>query len=67
MRDTRVSLNEAVRKKEIEEAQKRAASYQLNTRIAGREEQPVSDLIDLQDEYLREGLFVLSDLISKIG
>lgn len=68
MKDTRVSLNEAVRKKEMEEAEKRAASVKLNTKLP-RKEQPVStDLSELNDEYLREGLFVLRDLIaSKIG
>ena len=68
MKDTRVSLNEAVRKKEIEEAEKKAAAAKLDTKIAGKE-QPVSrDLLELSDEYLREGLFVLGDLITtKIG
>ena len=68
MKDTRVSLNEAVRKKEMEEAEKRAAAAKLNTRIVGKEQTVVSDLNDLSDEYLREGLFVLGDLITtKIG
>lgn len=67
MQDTRVSLNETVRKREMEEAQKRAAAYNLNTRLAGREGEPVTDLTELHDEYLREGLFVLSDLIAKVG
>src|SRR5690606_4552344 len=68
MKDTRVSLNEAVRKKEMEAAQKRASEIKLNTKIVGKESPPSSDLRDLGDEYLREGLFVLGDLItSKIG
>ena len=68
MKDTRVSLNEAVRKKEMEEAQKRAADVKLNTKIVGKEKPVTSDLRELTDEYLREGLFVLGDLItSKIG
>lgn len=68
MKDTRVSLNEEVRKKEMEEAQKRSAETKLNTKIAGKEKLPTSDLRELTDEYLREGLFVLGDLInSKIG
>jgi carboxyl-terminal processing protease len=68
MKDTRVSLNEAVRKKELDEAQKRAADVKLNTKIAGKERPVTSDLRELTDEYLREGLFVLGDLInSKIG
>lgn len=68
MKDTRVSLNEAVRKKEIEEAQKRAGEAKLNTKIAGKEQPVTTDLNELSDEYLREGLFVLRDLITtKIG
>ena len=68
MKDTRISLNEAVRKKEMEEAQKRAADVKLNTKIVGKEQPVTTDLHELSDEYLREGLFVLRDLIgSKIG
>ncbi len=68
MKDTRVSLNEAVRKKEMEEAQKRADDARLNTKIVGKEQPVTSNLNELSDEYLREGLFVLGDLInSKIG
>lgn len=68
MKDTRVSLNEAVRKKEIEQAQKRAGETKLNTKIVGKEQPVTTDLSELNDEYLREGLFVLRDLItSKIG
>jgi carboxyl-terminal processing protease len=68
MKDTKVSLNETVRKKEMEEAEKRAAAAKLNTKIGGKEAEKSSDLNELEDEYLREGLFVLGDLItSKIG
>jgi carboxyl-terminal processing protease len=66
--DTKISLNEVVRKKEMAEAEKKAAAKKLNTKIAGKEAPRTSDLNDLEDEYLREGLFVLGDLItSKIG
>lgn len=68
MRDTKISLNEVVRKKEMEEAEKRAAAGKLNTKITGKESGQVLDLSNMDDEYLREGLFVLSDLIvTKIG
>ncbi|MEX2232062.1 MAG: carboxy terminal-processing peptidase [Cyclobacteriaceae bacterium] len=68
MKDTRISLNEAVRKREMEEAEKRVADTKLNTKIAGKEKPVTSDLKELSDEYLREGLFVLGDLITtKIG
>lgn len=66
--DTKISLNEVTRKKEMEEAEKRAAAAKLNTKITGKEGVQTSDLNDLDDEYLREGLFVLGDLIvTKIG
>ena len=68
MKDTKISLNEVVRKKEMEEAEKKAAARKLNTKLAGKEVPLTSDLHELDDEYLREGLFVLGDLItSKIG
>jgi carboxyl-terminal processing protease len=66
--DTRVSLNETIRKKEMEEADKKAAARKMNTKLAGKEAPQTSDLNSVEDEYLREGLFVLGDLItSKIG
>lgn len=67
-RDTKVSLNEVARKKEMEEAEKKKASRtSLNTSLPNKEI-PTSDLKELDDEYLREGLFVLGDLITtKIG
>ncbi len=68
MKDTKISLNEATRKKEIEAAEQRAAARKLNTKIGGKETPVTSDLHEVDDEYLREGLFVLGDIItSKIG
>lgn len=69
LNETRVSLNEAVRRKEQEESEKKGgATNTLNTRIRGAETPSVEDLSDMEDEYLREGLLVLSDLIAtKIG
>ncbi len=68
LKDTRISLNETVRKKELEVAEKKAASSKLNTKIAGKEKPVTSNLKELEDEYLREGLFILGDLITtKIG
>jgi len=67
--DTKISLNEAVRKKEIAEAdQRKGSSTKLNTKMTDKEGKPASDLKELDDEYLREGLFVLGDLITtRIG
>jgi carboxyl-terminal processing protease len=61
-------LNEVARKKEMEEAEKKkAANDKLNTKIVNKEGTP-TDVMDMDDEYLREGLFVLGDLITnKIG
>ena len=68
-RDTRVSLNEGVRKKEMEEAEKKKAlNSKMEGHIPSKELPEPKTLDDLDDEYLREGLFVLSDLITaKIG
>lgn len=69
MLETKVSLNESVRKQEMEELEKkRAASKTLNTTVKTPEAKSVQNLSELEDEYLREGLLVLSDLINtKIG
>lgn len=67
---TKVSLNEPTRRKEMEEAEKKkpAANAALNTRIQGKETETIKDLSEMEDEYLREGLLVLTDLIgTKIG
>jgi carboxyl-terminal processing protease len=73
LKETKISLNEVIRKKEMDDAEKRkAANDKLNTKIVGKETsgdagKPV-ELLNVDDEYLREGLFVLSDLIyTKIG
>jgi carboxyl-terminal processing protease len=67
--NTKVSLNETVRKKEMEEAEARKANNdKLSSKIIDKETGRTKDLLKMDDEYLREGLFVLSDLInSKIG
>lgn len=67
--ETKISLNETLRKKEMDEAEKRkAANDKLGTKIVQKESGETVDLLDLDDEYLREGLFVLSDMLStKLG
>ncbi len=67
--ETIVSLNETVRKKEMDEAEKKkSANDKLKAQVGGVETGATTDLEKLDDEYLREGLFVLHDLIlSKIG
>lgn len=68
-KETRVSLNEGVRRKEMQEAEVRRGQDKLDTTLVEKEKTPVTaDLKDVDDDYLREGLIVLSDLInSKIG
>jgi len=63
-RETRISLNEAQRRKEMEEAKSRTASAPPDTRVT-KEGLPVDDLNSLKDEPLREGLLILSDLLTK--
>lgn len=67
--ETKISLNEATRKKEMEEAEKRkAANDKLDTKIVKEGLDAPTDLLDVHDEYLREGLFVLGDMLStKLG
>ncbi len=67
--ETSVSLNEKVRRIEMEEAEKRKSTNdKMGTKLGNQETKDISDLSELRDEYLREGLLVLGDLItSKIG
>jgi carboxyl-terminal processing protease len=66
--ETRISLNETVRKRELEEAEKKLeANAPGNTKL-DKEGKPITNGLNLDDEYLREGLLVLADLLtSKIG
>ena len=67
--ETSISLNEETRRKEMVEAEKRKVTNdKMSTTLGNSETKEVSDLSELKDEYLREGLMVLSDLITtKIG
>lgn len=62
---TKVSLNEAKRKQELADLEKRKASEKLDTKIASKEGLPVDELQKLNDEYLRESLLILSELVTK--
>ena len=66
---TKVSLNETVRKQEMDEAEKRKANNdKLSSKIIDKETGRTQDLLKMDDELLRESIFVLSDLInSKVG
>ena len=65
--ETTISLNEIKRKKEMDEAEKKkSANEKLDTKLPLKETAvQVKELIKLEDEYLREGLLILSDLIGK--
>lgn len=63
---TRISLNETVRKKEMEEAErKKAMNKDMSAKINADDGLAEDDLAKLKDEYLREGLLILSDLVTK--
>lgn len=62
--DTKISLNEAVRRKEMEEAKAKSAKLTMDTKVS-KEGLPVDELNNLKDEPLREGLLILSDILTK--
>jgi len=62
---TKISLNEARRKAEMAEEDKRKAEEKLDTKITSKEGLPVDELQKLKDEYLREGLLILGELVTK--
>lgn len=66
---TRVSLNEEKRRKEMEEAERKVSATRKPGNVQlDKEGKPVTGSINIEDEYLREGLLILSDLISsRIG
>jgi carboxyl-terminal processing protease len=70
--ETKISLNEVTRKKEMDEAEKqKAGNDKLDTKLGQKESKEPKgtiDMLDIDDEYLREGLFVLGDMLStKLG
>ncbi|NJN42325.1 MAG: carboxy terminal-processing peptidase [Flammeovirgaceae bacterium] len=63
---TKISLNEGKRKKEMEEAEiKKAANAKLNTKVTSKEGLPQESLESLDDEFLREGLLILTEIITR--
>lgn len=62
--DNKISLNEAKRRKEMEEAKAKSANVSLDTKVS-KEGLPVDELNNLKDEPLREGLLILSDILTK--
>ncbi len=65
---TKISLNENTRKMELEEIEKkRAEKNDLSGVIIEKEGVREANKIDVEDKYLREGLVILSDMITAIG
>lgn len=62
--ETTISLNEEERRKQMEEAKKKSADLPLDTKVT-KEGIPVDELNSLKDEPLREGLLILSDILTK--
>ena len=62
---TQVSLNETKRKAEMKEAEKEKSDEKLDTKVTSKEGLPLDELLQLNDEYLREGLLILGDLIKR--
>ncbi len=63
---TKISLSEVIRKKELDEVEKKKAAEKLDTKVTTTKEGlPVNDLQKLDDEFLREGLLILSELLTK--
>jgi carboxyl-terminal processing protease len=61
---SRVSLNEARRRQEMEEQKKKEAAGKLDTKVKTKDGIAV-DALNMDDEYLREGLIILSDLVTR--
>lgn len=64
MKETKVSLNETKRKKEMEEAERKRGNASLGTKLGDKETGNVSTPgFKMDDEYLRESVLILSELI----
>ncbi|MBL7864592.1 MAG: carboxy terminal-processing peptidase [Cyclobacteriaceae bacterium] len=62
--ETVISLNETKRRKEMDDAKARAAERSMDTKVT-KEGLPSDDLSKMKDEPLREGLLILSDILTK--
>ncbi|MEY3405754.1 MAG: hypothetical protein RL161_1184, partial [Bacteroidota bacterium] len=64
MNQTRVSLNESARRKEMEEAEKKKSQASLDTKVKAKENAP-DDLNGMKDAVLREGLLLLAEIVTR--
>jgi carboxyl-terminal processing protease len=62
---TQVSLNETKRKAEMQEAEKLKPNEKLDTKVTSKEGLIEGDPLPMEDEYLREGLLILGDLVKR--
>jgi len=62
-----VSLNEEVRKNEIEEAEKKKSQLRLSGTPVSKEGDSLVDELEMKDKYLKEGVIILSEMIATIG
>jgi carboxyl-terminal processing protease len=63
--ETQVSLNEAKRREEMQEAERLKSSEKLDTKVTSKDGLTEGNPLPLDDEYLREGLLILGDLIKR--
>jgi carboxyl-terminal processing protease len=63
---TKISLNEASRKAEMKESEKKKGAEKMDTKISVNSDGvPLNNLQKMDDEFLREGLLILSELLTK--
>ncbi|KXK31964.1 MAG: hypothetical protein UZ12_BCD005000136 [Bacteroidetes bacterium OLB12] len=47
------------------DAEEKKAAEKLDTKVTSKEGLPVNELQNMKDEYLREGLLILGELVTK--
>lgn len=62
-----VSLNEEQRRKEMEEAQKKTTQAGLSGANIAKEGKNLENDLEMEDKYLKEGVIILSEVITEIG
>lgn len=63
--ETRISLNENKRRQEMADTERKKAAEKLDTKVTSKEGLPVDELQNMKDEYLREGILILGELVTK--
>jgi carboxyl-terminal processing protease len=66
LKETKISLNEVQRRKEMDEAERLRSNASLGTSLGNKETGTTSNpSLKVEDEYLREGILILSELINQ--